>query len=108
MTPEIKMAIFSLVTAAARKNEQQDIPDLKVEIAPAKTSPCSEPCGEPCHWPSSPSNSVTMELATVNDDNPCGDGGLDAVCPPVAIDGTDSEKWRRRESNPAFHSTARV
>jgi len=49
-----------------------------------------------------------MELATVNDDNPCGDRGLDAVCPPVAIDGTDSEKWRRRESNPAFHSTARV
>ncbi len=55
----------------------------------------SEPCGEPCHWPSSPGNSVTMELATVNDENPCGDRGLDAVCPPVAIDGTDGEKWRR-------------
>ena len=41
-----------------------------------------------------------MELATVNDENPCGDRGLDAVCPSVAIDGTDGEKWRRRESNP--------
>jgi len=45
-----------------------------------------------------------MELATVNDENPCGDRGLDAVCPPVAIDGTDGEKWRRRESNPRVHS----
>ena len=45
-----------------------------------------------------------MELATVNDGNPCGDRGLDAVCPPVAIDGTDGEKWRRRESNPRVHS----
>ena len=44
-----------------------------------------------------------MELATVNDENPCGDRGLDAVCPPVAIDGTDGEKWRRRESNPRVH-----
>jgi hypothetical protein len=48
-----------------------------------------------------------MELATVNDENPCGDRGLDAVCPSVAIDGTDGEKWRRRASrdpftNPAF------
>ena len=60
----------------------------------------SEPCGEPCHLPSSAGNTVTMELATVNDENPCGDRGLDAVRPPVAIDGTDSEKWRRRESNP--------
>jgi len=40
-----------------------------------------------------------MELAAVNDENPCGDRGLDAVCPPLAIDGTDGEKWRRRESN---------
>ena len=53
-----------------------------------------------CHLPSSAGNTVTMELATVNDENPCGDRGLDAVCPPVAIDGTDGEKWRRRESNP--------
>ena len=45
-----------------------------------------------------------MELATVNDENPCGDRGLDAVCPPVALDGTDGEKWRRRESNPRVHS----
>jgi hypothetical protein len=60
----------------------------------------SKTCGEPCHLPSSTGNRVTMELATVNDENPCGDRGLDAVCPPVAIDGTDGEKWRRRESNP--------
>ena len=60
----------------------------------------SEPCGEPRHLPSSAGNTVTMELATVNDENPCGDRGLDAVCPPVALDGTDGEKWRRRESNP--------
>ena len=60
----------------------------------------SEPCGEPCHLPSSAGNTVTTELATINDENPCGDRGLDAVCPPVAIDGTDGEKWRRRESNP--------
>ena len=45
-----------------------------------------------------------MELATVDDENPCGDRGLDAVCPPVAIDGTDGEKWRRRESNPRADS----
>jgi len=51
-----------------------------------------------------------MELATVNDENPCGDRGLDAVCPPVALDGTDGEKWRRGDglatglgiSNPCF------
>ena len=41
-----------------------------------------------------------MELATVNDEDPRGDKGLDAVCPPVAINGTDGKKWRRRESNP--------
>ena len=60
----------------------------------------SEPCGEPCHLPSSAGNTVTMELATVNDENPCGDRGLDAVCPSLALDGTKDEKWRRRESNP--------
>ena len=47
---------------------------------------------------------MTLELATVNDENPCGDRGLDAVCPPMAIDGTDGEKWRRRESNPRVQS----
>ncbi|MFP6672774.1 MAG: hypothetical protein VB857_15295 [Pirellulaceae bacterium] len=59
----------------------------------------SKTCDKPCHLPSSAGNTVTMELATVNDENPCGDRGLDAVCPPLAIDGTDGEKWRRRESN---------
>ena len=43
----------------------------------------SKTCGEPCHLPSSAGNTVTMELATVNDENPCGDRGLDAVCPPA-------------------------
>ena len=76
-------------------------PQAKASDAP-QLQEClrSEPCGEPCHLPSSAGNTVTMELATVNDKNPCGDRGLDAVCPPVAIDGTDGEKWRRRESNP--------
>ena len=60
----------------------------------------SKTCGKPCHLPSSAGNTVTMELATLNDETPCGDRGLDAVCPPVALDGTDGEKWRRRESNP--------
>ena len=60
----------------------------------------SKTCGKPCHLPSSADNTVTMELATVNDENPCGDRGLDAVCRPAALDGTDGEKWRRRESNP--------
>ena len=45
--------------------------------------PRSESCGEPSHLPSSAGNTVTMELAAVNDENPCGDRGLDAVCPPV-------------------------
>ena len=45
-----------------------------------------------------------MELATVNDENPCGDRGSDAVCTPVAIDGTDGKKWRRQESNPRVQS----
>ncbi len=61
-------------------------------------------CDKPWHLPSSPGNTVTMELATVNDETPCGDRGLDAVCPPVSIDGTDGEKWRRRESNPRVQS----
>jgi hypothetical protein len=45
-----------------------------------------------------------MELPRVNDEDPCGDRGLDAVCPPVAIDGTDGNKWRRPESNPRVQS----
>jgi hypothetical protein len=43
-------------------------------------------------------------LATVNDENPCDDRGLDAGCPPVALDSTKDEKWRRRESNPQIQS----
>ena len=45
-----------------------------------------------------------MELANVNDENPCGDRGLDAVWPHLALDATDGEKWRRRESNPRVQS----
>ena len=45
-----------------------------------------------------------MELATVNDENPCGNRGLDAVCQPLALDGSKDKKWRRRESNPRFQS----
>ena len=58
----------------------------------------SKTCGKPCHLPSSAGNRVTMELASVNDENPCGDRGLDAVCPSLAIDGTDGEKLRRQGS----------
>ena len=64
----------------------------------------SKTCGKLCHLPSSAGNTVAMELATVNDENPCGDRGLDAVCPPVVLNGTDGEKWRRRESNPRVQS----
>jgi len=45
-----------------------------------------------------------MVLATVNDEHPCDDRGLDAICQPPAIDDTDGEKWRRRESNPRIQS----
>ena len=45
-----------------------------------------------------------MELAIAQHENPCGDRGSGVVCPPVAIDGTDGEKWRRRESNPQVRS----
>ena len=86
----------------APKVPQADRPDTESwEYIGSKT------CGKPCHLPSSAGNTVTMELATVNDENPCGDRGLDAVCPPVALDGTDGEKWRRRESNPRPISTLR-
>ena len=47
---------------------------------------------------------MTRDLATVNDENPCGDRGSGVVCPPLAPDGTKDEKWRRRESNPQVHS----
>jgi len=63
-----------------------------------------KPAANPCQLRSSAGNTVTKELATVNDENACVDRGLDAVCPPVALDGTDGEKWRRRESNPQVHS----
>ena len=63
----------------------------------------SKTCGKPCHLPSSAGNRVTMELATVNDENPCGDRGLDAVCQPLALDGTKDKKWGRRESNACPH-----
>ena len=72
-------------------------PRLRRPINPKK-NPGSKTCGKPCHLPSSAGNTVTMGLATVNDENPCGDRGLDAVCPPVALDGTDGEKWRRRDT----------
>ena len=88
-------------SCAIRQGPLQQFPQAKAsDDAPPWECPRSEPCGEPCHLPSSAGNTVTMELATVNDENPCGDRGLDAVCPPVALDGTDGEKWRRRESNP--------
>ena len=41
-----------------------------------------------------------MELATVNDENPCGNRGSGAVCAPLALAGTKDKKWGRRESNP--------
>ena len=86
----------------APKVPQADRPDTESwEYIGSKT------CGKPCHLPSSAGNTVTMELATVNDENACVDRGLDAVCPPVALDGTDGEKWRRRESNPRPISTLR-
>jgi len=45
-----------------------------------------------------------MELATVNDENPCDNRGSGVICPPLAPDGTKGGKWRRRESNPRVHS----
>ena len=53
-----------------------------------------------CHLPSSADNRVTMELATPQDENPCVNRGSGVICPPLALDGTRDEKWRRRESNP--------
>jgi hypothetical protein len=92
----IRSVIYYLDSRIPRANASDDAPLW--ECIGSKT------CGEPCHLPSSAGNTVTVELATVNDENPCGDRGLDAVCPPVAIDGTDGEKWRRRESNPQVQS----
>ena len=34
-----------------------------------------------------------MELATVNDENPCGNRGSGAVCAPLALAGTKDKKW---------------
>ncbi len=45
-------------------------------------------------------NGVTMELATINKKNPCGNRGFHLLCQPLAPGGTKDEKWRRRESNP--------
>ena len=47
-------------------------PQAKASDAP-QLQEClrSEPCGEPCHLPSSAGNTVTMELDTANDENPC-------------------------------------
>ena len=44
----------------------------------------SKTCGKPCHLPSSAGNTVTMELATLNEENPCGDRGFHVLCPPLA------------------------
>ena len=38
----------------------------------------SNTCGESCQLSSSAGNTVTMELATTNDEDPCGDMGFDA------------------------------
>jgi hypothetical protein len=45
-----------------------------------------------------------MELATPQEENPCDNRGFDVICPPLALDGTRDEKWRRRESNPQVQS----
>ena len=55
----------------------------------------SKTCGKACHLPSSADNGVTMELATVNEKNPCGNRGFHLLCQPLAPDGTKDEKWRR-------------
>ena len=60
----------------------------------------SDSGGKACHLPSSADNGVTMELATVNEKNPCGNRGFHLLCQPLALDGTRDEKWRRRGSNP--------
>ena len=41
-----------------------------------------------------------MELAAVNDENPFGSRGLDAVCQTLALAGSKGKNWWRRESNP--------
>ena len=66
----------------------------------------SEPCGEPCHFPSSAGNTVTMELATVNEENPCGDRGLDAVVPWLCgkRESREEKGDRRREARLSFYS----
>ena len=42
----------------------------------------SKTCSTPCHLPSSADNSVTMELATPQEENPCVNRGSGVVCPP--------------------------
>ena len=45
-----------------------------------------------------------MELATVNDENPCVNRGLVPVCQPRSLAGTKDKIWRRRKSNPQVQS----
>ena len=45
-----------------------------------------------------------MELATVNEENPCGNRGFHLLCQSLAPGGTKDEKWRRRGSNPQVES----
>ena len=60
----------------------------------------SDSGGKACHLPSSADNGVTMELAAINEKNPCGNRGFHLLCQSLAPDGTKDEKWRRRGSNP--------
>ena len=60
----------------------------------------SDSSGKACHLLSSAGNEVTMELATINEENPCGNRGFHLLCQSLAPDGTKDEKWRRRGSNP--------
>ena len=55
----------------------------------------SKTCGKACHLPSSADNGVTMELAAINEENPCGNRGFHLLCQSLAPDGTKDEKWRR-------------
>ncbi len=102
MRPGISGTFIGAVAAIPAPNLAAPNPDKREEESWEDLG--SKTCGKPCQLPSSAGNTVTMELATVNDDNPCGDRGLDAVWPPVALDDTDGKKWRRPESNPLVHS----
>ncbi|MDE0735127.1 MAG: hypothetical protein OSB47_04850, partial [Pirellulaceae bacterium] len=60
----------------------------------------SDSGGKACHLPSSADNGVTMELATINEENPCGNRGFYLLCQSLAPGGTKDQEWRRRGSNP--------